>query len=180
MLGDVAELSSLNQELLVRLLRHRVIVRCRSIRPVRVDVRVVASTRRDLALAVARGRFRQDLYALLRRASLLVPPLRSRPADIPALVDRVVRARGGSCQVDPEAMAALLGYPWPGNVRELRRVVEGAIASAGGGAIGVEHLRLRRSGARDALAVDPRRVSTHPARSVETQRRVVAAALEDD
>ncbi len=178
MLGDVDELSAPMQDLLLNLLRDRTIVRVGSIRPTRVDVRVVAATRRDLALAVSRGRFRQDLYALLKRASLLVPPLRARPGDIPPLVDRVLRFRGASCAVSPDAMAALLGHPWPGNVRELHRVMEGALAAAGGATVGVEHLRLRPSRGREPLAVDPRRISTHPARSAETERRVVAVALD--
>lgn len=178
MLGDVDELSAPNQELLLRLLRDRRLARPGSRSSTPVDVRVVASTRRDLALAVARGRFRQDLHALLRRAALLVPALRSRPGDVAPLAARILRERGGSCRLGPEALAALQGHAWSGNVRELLRVMEGAIASAAGGVIGPEHLWLRPRRVPSAPPIDRRPSSSPPSRLTTTERRVIVAALE--
>jgi len=95
---------------------------------VKVDVRVVAATHRDLAQLVREGRFREDLYYRLRGATLTVPPLRERITDLPAMIDAflreaTLRGRPRKLPVSPEAMRLLAAYPWPGNVRELRSEV---------------------------------------------------------
>jgi DNA-binding NtrC family response regulator len=123
-------------------------------RPAPVDVRLVATTDRDLAAAVAAGSVREELRDLLA-AVVRVPPLRDRPEDIPLLVLHVAAraaARLGiaSPDVDPEALAVLQRHPWPGNVRELADAVEHAVALARGGAITPR--RLPPSLVRDAVA----------------------------
>jgi DNA-binding NtrC family response regulator len=100
--------------------------------PIKVDVRIVATTNRDLAMEADRGTFRQDLYYRLSTIPVLIPPLRERPEDIPVLALRFtmrVAAELGK-KIDglsPDALEALQQYPWPGNVRELQHVIERAV-----------------------------------------------------
>jgi two-component system response regulator AtoC len=99
--------------------------------PIRVDVRVVAATNKDLKARVAEGKFREDLLYRLDVVHLHLPPLRERREDIPALVDHFagLHARGGVRPVvTEEAMARLVAYDWPGNVRQLENVVARALA----------------------------------------------------
>ena len=98
----------------------------------RVDARLIVATNRNLRQEVAEGRFRKDLFYRLNVLHLIVPPLRSRQADIPALVEQIcTRLRSAAAEdvvVSPDAMAALVDYPWPGNVRELQNVLERTVA----------------------------------------------------
>jgi transcriptional regulator with GAF, ATPase, and Fis domain len=103
-----------------------------STRTLKVDVRLIAATNRDLERAVAEGRFREDLYYRLNVFPIRVPPLRERPEDIPALVWSLI---GECCErtgrtirsVPSRDMARLQAHPWPGNVRELRNLIERAL-----------------------------------------------------
>jgi two-component system nitrogen regulation response regulator NtrX len=95
----------------------------------KVDVRVLAATNRDLQAAVAAGQFREDLYFRLAVVPLRAPPLRERAEDVPllcqAFVEQICQENGlRTKEVSPEAVEILSAYPWPGNVRELRNVVE--------------------------------------------------------
>jgi formate hydrogenlyase transcriptional activator len=99
---------------------------------IRVDVRVVAATNRDLEPAVANGTFREDLYYRLNVFPLEMPPLRARRADIPLLVeyfiDRYGRQAGKNIRgVDKRTLQLLQSYPWPGNIRELQNIVERSV-----------------------------------------------------
>jgi formate hydrogenlyase transcriptional activator len=99
---------------------------------IKVDVRLVAATHRDLARMVADGRFREDLYYRLNVFPVMLPPLRERPDDIPRLVrhftQRFARRMGRRVESIPSGvMEALMRYPWPGNVRELQNVIERAV-----------------------------------------------------
>jgi DNA-binding NtrC family response regulator len=110
-------------------------------------VRVVAATNRDLAAAMARGDFREDLYYRLHVFEIRLPPLRERPADIPVLLDLFLREIGEqvgrpAAGVSREARDKLLAYAWPGNVRELRNAVERAVILSEGGLITSEHLPM--------------------------------------
>ncbi len=101
----------------------------------RADVRVVAATNRDLAAEVAAGRFREDLYYRLNVIAITSPPLRSRPGDVPLLVEHFLRVFGqrngkGPFTVSAAAMEKLTRYPWPGNVRELENTIERAVVLA--------------------------------------------------
>ena len=119
------------------LLQDQEFERVGSSQPIRVDVRVIAATNRDLAAAVEQGRFRADLFYRLNVFPLDVPPLRKRKADLPLILyfylDRFSKEMGKQFQgVSPESMDKLMAYSWPGNVRELRNVVERAVILAKG------------------------------------------------
>jgi formate hydrogenlyase transcriptional activator len=116
-------------------LQERVIERLGSTQPIKVDVRIIAATHRDLEQAVRDGTFREDLFYRLNVFPIRVPPLRERIADIPGLVwafvDELSRAFGKTItSISPASMQELQRYPWPGNVRELRNVIERAVILA--------------------------------------------------
>jgi len=136
-LDEVSELPLETQVKLLRVLQEQEFEPVGSSRTVRVDVRIIAATNRDLEEAVRAGRFRSDLYYRLAVFPLRVPPLRERREDIPQLVmfflDRFARKFGKTIDaVSQETMARLLAYPWPGNVRELQNVIERGVVLATG------------------------------------------------
>jgi DNA-binding NtrC family response regulator len=141
----VGELPLNCQTKFLRVLEEQVFERVGGGRSIAVDVRVVAATNRNLPEMVRRGQFRDDLYYRLSVIHTVVPSLRERPTDIPALVEhflarfrsQVARRIAG---VAPEAMQALMQHDWPGNVRELRNAVERAIVLGDGAWIRPEHL----------------------------------------
>jgi DNA-binding NtrC family response regulator len=144
-LDEIGDISAGLQARLLRALQEHEIVPVGSETPVKVDVRVLAATHRDLPELVRQGRFREDLYYRLDVVTLRLPPLRERRQDIPLLVDHFLRALSsrharGPVAVDPEAQRRLLGYDWPGNIRELQNVLERAVLLAEQGVIGPEHL----------------------------------------
>jgi PAS domain S-box-containing protein len=131
-LDEVGELLPDTQIALLRVLQEREFERVGGEQPIRVDVRVVAATNRDLKAAVANGTFREDLYYRLNVFPLEMPPLRARRADIPLLVeyfiDRYARKAGKNIgSVDKKTLQLLQSYPWPGNIRELQNVIERSI-----------------------------------------------------
>ena len=136
-LDEIGELSLEVQAKLLRVLEAGEFERLGSPRTIKVDVRVIAATNRDLAEAIRKGRFREDLYYRLNVFPIRVPPLRERAEDIPLLVWAFLEefsSRMGKkiTQVPRKTMEALQRHPWPGNVRELRNVIEhGAIITTG-------------------------------------------------
>ncbi|MGA0919826.1 MAG: sigma-54-dependent transcriptional regulator [Gemmatimonadaceae bacterium] len=129
LLDEVGELSLEAQAKLLRAIEAREIERVGGRRTIRVDVRVIAATNRDLVREVREGRFREDLYFRLNVIPIHVPPLREHPGDIPALVAHFatqLRRRSGQPAPlwQPEAIAALARHGWPGNVRELANIIE--------------------------------------------------------
>ncbi|HEY6098092.1 MAG TPA: sigma-54 dependent transcriptional regulator, partial [Anaeromyxobacter sp.] len=152
-LDEVGRVPPSVQVKLLRVLQHGELERVGGSAPVRVDVRVVASSQRDLAEEIRAGRFRDDLYYRLNVVSMALPPLRARKADIPALVGHFIdvhaRAAGKHITgVTPGALSALFAYDWPGNVRELANVVERAVAAARGHEITADDLAPVLHGAR--------------------------------
>ncbi len=145
-LDEVALLSLTAQAKLLRVLQSGELEHLGSTKTRKVDVRVVAATNENLGVAVEEGRFRKDLYYRLNVFPILIPPLRERRADIPLLLERLLRelcARHGRqvSGVTSRAMQALLTYQWPGNIRELENVLErGIILADEGGAIDIPHL----------------------------------------
>ena len=132
LLDEVSEIPPRLQAKLLRVLQEREFERVGGGRTIRVNVRVLATTNRDLATSVERQEFRQDLYYRLNVFPITVPPLRARKEDIPLLVDaflkRIAQRTGiHSPAVTPQAMAILMAYDWPGNVRELQNVIERAV-----------------------------------------------------
>ncbi len=128
-LDEVSEMSLGMQVKLLRVLQEREFTRVGGEDVIRVDVRVIAATNRDLLRAVAEGRFREDLFYRLNVVSLRVPPLRERREDIPLLAQHFLktfaeRNRKTLQGFTPRAMDRLLRYPWPGNVRELMNTIE--------------------------------------------------------
>ena len=134
-LDEIAEMDVSTQAKLLRVLERSEFRRVGGTAKVKVDLSVVAATNRNLEEAIAAGRFREDLYYRLKIVTLVVPPLRARRGDIPALVDAFVadfnrRMGGRIVGVEPAALRGLGELDWPGNVRELRNAVEGACVLA--------------------------------------------------
>jgi DNA-binding NtrC family response regulator len=152
-LDDVAHLPPAAQVRLLRVLQQGELERVGGREALRVDVRLVAASTRELAEEVRVGRFRDDLYYRLNVVSVTLPPLRERKGDIPALVDHFLALSAAAREKDiravsPGALSLLFAYEWPGNVRELEAVVDRAIAVCEGRTIGGEHLSPVLHGAR--------------------------------
>src|SRR2546422_3149779 len=136
------------QTKLLRALQERTIERVGGQESLRIDVRVLAATNRDLETMMREGRFREDLFYRLNVVTVTLPPLRERRRDIPLLVEHLLAkyaAELGERGVAPEALDRLVGHDWPGNVRELENVVQRAMVMATAGVILPEHLPIGRS-----------------------------------
>ncbi len=145
LLDEVAEMSPAVQAKLLRVVQEGEFERLGGVAPVKVDVRLVAATNRDLQREVKEGRFREDLYYRLNVVPIAVPPLRDRPEDIPLLAEHFLRrfARANHRELaglGPEVVAALTAYSWPGNVRELENTLERAVVLSQGGQLGLQDL----------------------------------------
>ncbi|MEY2668388.1 MAG: hypothetical protein RJA59_1026 [Pseudomonadota bacterium] len=152
-LHGVASLGPSLQVKLLRLLQQGEYERVGGPRTLRADVRVVASTRFDLAEEVRAGRFRDDLYYRLNVVSLTLPPLRARKGDLPALAAHFLalhgKALGKSLRgITPGALSALFAYEWPGNVRELENAIATAAQACQGDMVGIDDLPTVLRGAR--------------------------------
>ena len=140
-LDEIADMPVATQARILRVLTDQSFSRVGGTRVVKVDVRVVSATARDLMAEIAAGRFREDLYYRLNVVPVLIPPLTERREDIPVLVEHFVahyasERRVPTPEVAPDAMVALQSYEWPGNVRQLRNVVERTVILAPGDRIG--------------------------------------------
>jgi two-component system, NtrC family, response regulator AtoC len=161
LLDEIGDLSAGAQAKLLRVLEIKRSNRLGALEERAVDVRIVAATNRSLVDEVAAGRFRQDLYFRLAAATVVVPPLRDRREDLPALARHLLAeacARLGRAVpvIAPGAMLALASHPWPGNVRELRNVLEVVAATVTVPVVGAEDLRglLAAAPARAPAAVE--------------------------
>ena len=146
LLDEVGDLGAEAQSKLLRAIEAREIERVGGGKPIRIDVRIVAATNRDLARAVRDGQFREDLYFRLNVIPMEVPPLRERPGDVALLVRHFAEwQRRKSGQPAPTwtdgAVQALARYRWPGNVRELANIVERLSILCGGREIGADDVR---------------------------------------
>jgi len=140
-LDEIADMPMSAQAKILRVLTDQSFVRVGGTRTVKVDVRVVSATARDLTAEIAAGRFREDLYYRLNVVPVMLPPLEQRREDIPMLADHfaaryAAERRVATPEISPEAIAALQAYDWPGNVRQLRNVIERTIILAPGDRIG--------------------------------------------
>jgi two-component system, NtrC family, response regulator HydG len=142
-LDEVGEFSLNLQEALLRALESREFRRVGATRPVPVAARVVVATNKDLLSATRIGMFREDLYDRLCTAPLMLPPLRRRPGDVPALAEHLVKEfspHGQPVSITPAALGRLSRHSWPGNIRELRNVVHRALLLRKGQTIDVGEL----------------------------------------
>jgi Nif-specific regulatory protein len=131
-LDEIGELAPTLQVKLLRVLQEREFERVGGTHPIKIDVRLIAATNKDLEEAVSKGEFRRDLYYRLNVVKLTMPALRERKEDIPMLTRHFVQKHAKRCKVKTkpisrEAMAALVNYEWPGNVRELENAIERAL-----------------------------------------------------
>ncbi len=140
-LDEVAELTPQAQVKLLRVLQERTLERLGGSDTIRIDVRVLAATNRDLAPLVGEGGFREDLFYRLNVFPIRLPPLRERRDDVPRIARHVLARQARPATVTDDALEALTRYDWPGNVRELENVIERATILAGpGGRITAEDL----------------------------------------
>ncbi len=160
-LDEVGELPLSMQVKLLRAIQERCFRKVGGTEDVRVDVRIIAATNRDLEAGVAKGTFREDLYYRLNVIQIKTPPLRDRKGDVRLLAESFLRKFSERFKkelhaFEPDAMAALERYPWPGNVRELENVVERAVTLANGHALPLEGLPAAILGAVSAAPSAPR------------------------
>lgn len=139
-LDEIGELSLEMQAKLLRVIQHNEFERLGSSHTIKVDVRIIATTNRNLEEEVRKGRFRQDLYYRLNVFPITVPPLRQRAEDIPllaqAFIERYSKKMGKQItSIQKETMKALQDYPWPGNIRELENIIERAVILCPGPAL---------------------------------------------
>jgi len=144
-LDEIGDISPAMQTKLLRVLQEREFERVGGEASIKVDVRVVSATNKDLAKEVAEGRFREDLYYRLQVVPITIAPLRERKGDIPLLVEHFIRRLAPKTNprvhaIDDAALSRLLAYRWPGNVRELENVIEQSLVFADGERITVEAL----------------------------------------
>jgi transcriptional regulator with GAF, ATPase, and Fis domain len=185
-LDEVGEMSPAVQAKLLRVLQEREFQRLGGTRPMKADVRVVAATNRDLATALARGEFREDLYYRLGVFEIRLPPLRERPEDILPMADAFLEELGPAvgrpaAGISRQAHEALLSYPWPGNVRELRNALERATILCDGGLITLEHLPIS-VGKPDGNAAPQAQTETFPPGGIQldaVERDLIAKALHE-
>jgi two-component system NtrC family response regulator len=147
-LDEVGEMAPAVQVTLLRVLQNREFERVGGNKTIKVDVRVIAASNRDLKEEVARGTFREDLYYRLNVVHLEVPPLRDRREDLPLLIRYFLEKFAKELNketpaLSPEAMTALRDYPWPGNIRELENMLERAVILSSGSSIQVEDLPIQ-------------------------------------
>ena len=184
MLDEIGEMSPTIQAKFLRVLEGHPFERVGGATAIKVDVRVIAATNRDLERAVSEGQFRRDLYFRLHVLEITVPALRKRPEDIPILAHYFLqrfnaetgrRIRGFT----PAATDQITAYRWPGNVRELKNVVERAVVLTRGEVIDIEDLMLTKlSTAGDTADVAPMASSFEPISLDEVERRHILATLQ--
>ena len=162
-LDEIGEMTLGTQTKLLRILQEREFERIGSNLPIKIDIRVIAATNRNLSEEVEKGKFREDLYYRLNVIHIHMPPLRERKDDIPLLVEHFLAKFRHSpnslpTSITEEALAKLVAYDWPGNVRELENAIERAVVLSRGNPITLEHLPFGdRREARDRARLSGRR-----------------------
>jgi DNA-binding NtrC family response regulator len=183
LLDEVTEIELSLQAKLLRVLQERSFERVGSSQTILVDVRVLATTNRDLPSEVAACRFRADLFYRLNVVPLVVPPLRDRPEDLPELVTHFLgqtaqRLQKEACTLRRDAQELLLEYHWPGNVRELENIITRASVLAAGPAIGADELRpwLIQAGETRSASTDS--TESMGLRLEDMERKMIEATLD--
>ena len=181
-LDEVGDIPPAIQVKLLRVLQEKEIERVGGEGPIKVDVRIVAATNRDLPKMVEEGKFREDLFYRLHVIPIYLPPLRERKEDIPELVRHFLRKKCAQLgrkvpEVDPKALELLMEYDWPGNVRELENVLERAIVLCEGDRIGPSDLPLLVEREGDVLRVPEGEVPL-PEMLESLEKQLIERALE--
>jgi two-component system, NtrC family, response regulator AtoC len=169
-LDEIGEIDASTQVKLLRALGEQTIERVGSSKPIKINVRVIAATNKDLAKMVEEGKFREDLYWRLRVISLKMPPLRERKGDILMLCEAFLKETAAANGKPPkplgeDVMPALISYDWPGNVRELRTVIEHGVVMSNTHRIMLKHLPGYLSGLSGGLAAP--RIGGHAQQSID-------------
>jgi PAS domain S-box-containing protein len=144
-LDEIGDIPLSTQVKLLRVLEEKEIERVGDQTPIKVDVRIITATNKNIEDLIAQGRFREDLYFRVNVFPLTIPPLRERPEDIPIIIQHFLEQHNQKsgkkiAGLSPEAVARLSAYAWPGNVRELRNAIEYALVLCPGGEIDSRHL----------------------------------------
>jgi formate hydrogenlyase transcriptional activator len=176
-LDEVGDIPQSLQPKLLRVVQEQEFERLGSTRTHRVDVRLVAATNRDLTEMVKQREFRSDLYYRLNVFPILLPPLRERREDIPALVTHFVETFGRRMgkqieHIPPETMSALGSYPWPGNIRELQNLIERAVILSNEGILPNPLLTVLRPGTNKVTS------SPSPTTLRDSERALILTTLE--
>ncbi len=182
-LDEIGDLNISMQAKILRALQEREIMRVGGTRPIKVDVRVIGATNRDLEAMVKEGRFREDLYYRLNIIPIVIPPLRDRRDDIPPLVDFFIAKHSANSHRKITGLTAgarnlIMSYSWPGNVRQLESAIERAILLCEGSEIEVEDLpvEIRQEGTSAAafnFKLPPEGISFD-----EVERSLITQAME--
>lgn len=180
-LDEVAELPPDLQVKLLRVIQEQEFCRVGSTTPIKVDVRIISATHRNLEEMLAKGLFREDLYYRLNVVTLEVPPLRERREDIPELVYQFAQEYSQLygkhiSRLEPGVMAVLLAYPWPGNVREMKNVIERMVILAEGDTITEDNIpkSLTKAQGKNQLPYQTGLVSV----TEQTERELIQSTLE--
>ncbi len=157
-LDEITEIPTTTQAKLLRFLQSREFERVGDSQSMKVDVRFIAATNRDLKEVLAAGTFRDDLYYRINGVTIKLPPLRERPDDLPLLIKHFIRKFGGDHlpEIDPVAFGLLANYRWPGNIRQLENVIERSVLLAHGKRIEVHHLpeEIRQQESKRLVSLD--------------------------
>jgi DNA-binding NtrC family response regulator len=150
-LDEIGDMSANTQAKILRVLQEHEFERLGGTRTIKVDVRLIAATNRDLTTMVEAGHFREDLYYRLNVVTIEMPPLRERKEDVAALAGFFIKRFSGELKkkiegLEPEALKLLMRYHWPGNIRELENAIERAMLLADGSHIAADDLRLGDTG----------------------------------
>jgi transcriptional regulator with PAS, ATPase and Fis domain len=122
-LDEIGDMQPATQAKLLRVLQEKEFERVGGTQPIRVDIRFIAATNKNLPDMIKTGQFREDLYYRLNVFTIVLPPLRDRLEDIPFLIDHFLKAAGKDLTVSPRAMQLMMAYDWPGNIRELQNII---------------------------------------------------------
>lgn len=174
LLDEIGEMAPILQAKLLRVLQEHEVDRVGGRKPVPINVRVIATTNKDLKRLIARGQFREDLYFRLNVVPLRIPPLRERKDDIPVLAAHFMKKYGGVVdgQADPETLEVLSRYGWPGNVRELENLVHRSFALRG-------RLSITASDLFDQAIDSPETTTMQAGHSVSSmERKLIQATLD--
>jgi transcriptional regulator with PAS, ATPase and Fis domain len=178
LLDEIGDMPLTTQAKLLRVLQEKEFERVGGTKPIRVDVRFIASTNKNLMKLVQEGRFREDLFYRLNVFALYLPPLRERREDVPSLAQNFLETAPKSAEISPMALQTLMGFNWPGNVRELKNVIERAAVMAENGVIDRQHLPVQVSGGLVGQAMqDVSEQANLDDRLAEIEKRLIIDAL---